>query len=152
MLETGKADGLLPCGLATRDSLRFEACMPLYGHEIDATINPLEARLGWTISWETEFVGREALLKVKLEQPQRLLIGFEMVKDAVPRDHYEIAVDGQVIGHVTTGMKSPTLDKFLGLGYVARAYSKVGTALNIFGARSAQKGASCQTAFIPTTL
>lgn len=131
LLETGKADGLLPCGLAARDSLRFEACMPLYGHEIDATMNPLEARLGWTISWETEFIGREALLKVKLEQPQRLLIGFEMVERAVPRDHYEIAVDGQVIGHVTTGMKSPTLDKFLGLGYVARAYSKVGTSLDI---------------------
>ena len=71
------------------------------------------------------------MLKVKLEQPQRLLIGFEMVDRAVPRDHYDIAVDGQVIGQVTTGMKSPTLDKFLGLGYVARAYSKIGTTVDI---------------------
>jgi aminomethyltransferase len=131
LLETGKTDGLLPCGLAARDSLRFEACMPLYGHEIDATINPLEARLGWVISWEKEFVGREALLKTKLEQPRRLLIGFAMVARAVPRDHYEIAVDGNVVGHVTTGMKSPTLDQFLGLGYVAREYTKLGTEIDI---------------------
>lgn len=131
LLESGKGDGLLPCGLAARDSLRFEACMPLYGHEIDETINPLEARLGWVISWEKEFVGREALLKTKLEQPSRLLIGFAMIERAVPRDHYEIAVDGQVVGYVTTGMKSPTLDQFLGLGYVTRAYSKVGAALDI---------------------
>ncbi|MBX3016214.1 MAG: glycine cleavage system aminomethyltransferase GcvT [Caldilineaceae bacterium] len=131
LLETGQADGLLPCGLAARDSLRFEACMPLYGHEIDATINPLEARLGWVISWDTEFIGRTALLKTKLEQPQRLLIGFEMVDRAVPRDHYAIAIEGNVVGYVTTGMKSPTLDRFLGLGYVPRTSTKLGTAIEI---------------------
>lgn len=131
LLATGKDDGLLPCGLAARDSLRFEACMPLYGHEIDDTVNPLEARLGWVISWEKEFVGREALLKVKQEQPARLLIGFAMIDRAVPRDHYEIAIDGNVVGYVTTGMKSPTLDQFLGLGYVARDYSKLGTTIAI---------------------
>jgi len=131
LLESGKDDGLLPCGLAARDSLRFEACMPLYGHEIDATINPLEARLGWVISWESDFIGREALLKVKLEQPKRLLIGFAMVDRAVPRDHYEIAVGGKVVGYVTTGMKSPTLDKFLGLGYVSREHAKVGAEVDI---------------------
>ena len=105
--------------------------MPLYGHEIDATINPLEARLGWVISWDSNCIGRDALLKVKLEQPQRLLIGFEMVDRAVPRDQYEIAVDGKVVGYVTTGMKSPTLDKFLGLGYVTREHAKVGADLDI---------------------
>ena len=123
LLEKGKPEGLLPCGLAARDSLRFEAAMPLYGHEIDATTNPLEARLGWTISWDKEFIGRQALLKTKLEQPSRLLVGFEMMDRAVPREHYPIAINNQVVGHVTTGMKSPTLDKFLGLGYVPREYS-----------------------------
>lgn len=132
ILDAGQGDGLLPCGLAARDSLRFEACMPLYGHEIDATLNPLEARLGWVVSWEKEFIGRTALLKTKLEQPQRLLIGFAMVDRAVPRDHYEIAVGDQVVGYVTTGMKSPTLDKFLGLGYVAREYTKLGTEVDIW--------------------
>lgn len=139
LIDAGKDDGLLPCGLAARDSLRFEACMPLYGHEIDATTNPLEARLGWTVSWETEFVGREALLKTKLEKAGRLLIAFEMVDRAVPREHYEIAADGQTIGYVTTGMKSPTLDKFVGMGYVPNGYNRLGTEIDIMVRGQAKK-------------
>ena len=131
LLATGKDDGLLACGLAARDSLRFEACMPLYGHEIDAQTSPLEARLGWTISWDKNFFGREALLKVKMEKPARLLIGFEMLEKAVAREHYTIAINGQVVGHVTSGMKSPSLDKFLGLGYVPAAASAIGTEIEI---------------------
>lgn len=131
LLTSGKDHGLLPCGLAARDSLRFEACMPLYGHEIDASTNPLEARLGWAISWDKDFIGRHALLKVKLEQPKRLLVGFEMLDRAVPREHYPIAVNNQIVGHVTTGMKSPTLDKFLGLGYVPRQHSSLGTEIEV---------------------
>lgn len=131
IVDAGQAEGLLPCGLAARDSLRFEACMPLYGHEINAATNPLEARLGWTISWDKEFIGREALLKVKLEQPQRLLVGFEMIDKAVAREQYPIALNGVEIGYVTTGMKSPTLDKFLGLGYVPRAQSALGAEIDI---------------------
>jgi aminomethyltransferase len=131
LLASGKDQGLLPCGLAARDSLRFEACMPLYGHEIDATINPLEARLGWAVSWDKEFIGQQALLKTKREQPQRLLVGFEMLDRAVPREHYPIAINNQIVGHVTTGMKSPTLDKFLGLGYVPRQSSALGTEIEI---------------------
>src|SRR6185436_7699607 len=79
LLDAGKDDGLLPCGLAARDSLRFEVCMPLYGHEINAQTDPLAARLGWVISWDKEFIGRQALLKVKLEKPTQVLIGFEMM-------------------------------------------------------------------------
>ena len=131
LLETGKDDGLLACGLAARDSLRFEACMPLYGHELSPTINPLEARLGWTIAWDKPFIGRAALLKVKLEGPARLLVGLEMVEKAVPREHYDVAVDGKVIGYVTSGMKSPTLDKFLAMAYVPTEYSALGTKLDI---------------------
>lgn len=131
LLNAGAPHGLLPCGLAARDSLRFEACMPLYGHEIDATINPLEARLGWAISWDKEFIGRSALLKTKLEQPNRLLVAFRMLDRAVPREHYPIAVNNTVVGHVTTGMKSPTLDQFLGLGYVPRAFSALGAEIEI---------------------
>jgi aminomethyltransferase len=131
LLACGKADGLLACGLAARDSLRFEACMPLYGHEINATINPLEARLGWTVSWSKDFIGRDALLKVKLEKPSRQLVGFEMVDKAVAREHYEVAVNGNIVGHVTSGMKSPTLDKFLGMALVPDAYSALGTEFDI---------------------
>jgi aminomethyltransferase len=131
LLEAGKDDGLIPCGLAARDSLRFEACMPLYGHEIDATTNALEARMNWTISWGKEFIGREALLKVKLEGSHRLLVGFEMVDKAVAREHYDVAVDGHMVGYVTSGMKAPTLDKFLGMAYVPQEHSKTGTELDI---------------------
>ena len=131
LLAAGAGDGLLPCGLPARDSLRFEASMPLYGHEIDAQTDPLSARLGWVVSWDKEFIGREALFKVKLEKPARLLVGFEMSEKAVPREGYEIALNGVVVGRVTTGMKSPTLDRFLGMGYVPAAHSAVGTELEI---------------------
>ena len=105
--------------------------MPLYGHEIDAATNPLDARLGWTVSWDKEFIGRTALLKTKLEGPARLLVGFEMVDKAVPRDGYALAVGGETVGHVTTGMKSPTLDTFLGMGYLPRGLTKVGTEIDV---------------------
>jgi aminomethyltransferase len=131
LLAAGQPFGLLPCGLAARDSLRFEACMPLYGHELSPTINALEARMGWTISWDKEFIGRAALLKSRLEGPARLLVGFEMLDKAVAREHYDVAVAGQIVGHVTSGMKSPTLDKFLGLALVPTAYSAPGTELDI---------------------
>jgi len=131
LLDAGQDAGLLACGLAARDSLRFEACMPLYGHELSPRINPLEARLGWTISWSKDFIGRDALLKVKLEKPARVLVGLEMVDKAVPREHYEITVNGQVIGQVTSGMKSPTLDKFLAMALVPHEYSALGTHVDV---------------------
>lgn len=140
LLAAGKDDGLLPCGLAARDSLRFEACMPLYGHEIDASTNPYEARQGWTVSLDKpDFLGRSALLKAKFEDNRKILVGFEMIDRGVPREHYEIAADGQTIGYVTTGMKSPTLDKFLGLGYVPPAYQKLGTEVDILMRGTARK-------------
>jgi len=131
ILEAGEEDGLLPCGLAARDSLRFEACMPLYGHEIHASIHPLAARLGWVIEWNKSFIGRSALLKAKLEGSSQLLVGFEMIDKAVAREHYPVAVKGQEIGHVTTGMKSPTLDKFIGMAYVSKEFAAVGNELDI---------------------
>lgn len=132
LVTAGAPHGLLPCGLAARDSLRFEACLALYGHEINARTNPYQARLGWVVSLEKGvFMGRDALLKARLEMPDSLLIGFEMVERAVPREGYGIAVEGEVVGHVTTGMKSPTLDTFLGLGYVPRDVAKIGATIQI---------------------
>lgn len=131
LLEAGQEEGLLPCGLAARDSLRFEACMPLYGHELSARINPVEARLSWTISWNKPFIGRDALLKVRLEKPERLLVGLEMVDKAVPREGYPVAMGNAVIGHVTSGMKSPTLGKFLAMAYVLAEYSTPGTRVDV---------------------
>lgn len=152
LLAEGRDDRLLPCGLAARDSLRFEACMSLYGHEINATTNPYEARLGWVVSLDkADFLGRNALLKVKLEGSKRLLIAFEMVERSVPREHYEIAHQGQVVGHVTSGMKSPTLDKFVGMGYIPRGLHTLNTEIDILIRGKARKAKVCKRPFYQKT-
>lgn len=132
LLDAGKAAGLLPCGLAARDSLRFEACLPLYGHEITAELEPVGARLSWVCDWDKgPWIGRGAVLKQKLEGAKRLLVGLEMVDRGVPREHYPVLAEGQEIGWVTTGMKAPTLDAFLALAYVPAAHSRIGAELDI---------------------
>lgn len=132
IMESGKPHGLLPIGLAARDSLRFEPCMPLYGQEISATSNPLEAGLGWVISLtKGSFVGREALLKSRLEGLSQKLVGFEMTQRSVPRHGYEVVVDGNTCGEVTSGMYAPTLKKFLGLAYVPIEHSARGSEIGI---------------------
>lgn len=149
LLAEGRSDGLLPCGLAARDSLRFEACMSLYGHEIDAKTNPFEARLGWVVALDKpSFLGRNALLKVKLEGTERLLVAFEMIEKAVPReDHGIIGLEGQVAGHVTTGMKSPTLDKFIGLGYLPRGMHRLGSEIHIIIRGRPRRARVCKRPF-----
>lgn len=132
ILEAGKEDGLLPCGLAARDSLRFEACLPLYGHEIHAHIDPISARLGYFVRTEKgPFLGRNALLKIRLEGPKQKLVGLEMVDKGVPRQGYPVLIDGEPRGHITTGMKSPTLNRFLALAYVPADHSALGTEVQV---------------------
>jgi aminomethyltransferase len=132
LLEVGQPAGILPCGLAARDSLRFEPCLPLYGHEIHASIDPISARLAWAVSFSKgDFVGRDALLKIKLEGPAQRLVGFEMVERGVPRAEYPVAVNGQVVGVVTTGMKSPTTERFVGLAYVPAAHAALDSLIDI---------------------
>lgn len=122
-----------PCGLGARDSLRFEPCLPLYGHEISATINPYEARLGWVVKLDKgDFVGRAALVAIKAAGPSRRITGFEMVGKGVARGGYAIHdTAGNPIGEVTTGMPSPSLGKLLGLGLVPTALSKEGCEFDI---------------------
>lgn len=132
LLEVGRPLGLLPCGLAARDSLRFEAALPLYGHELGSDIDPFSAGLGIFVDLGKEyFAGRDALLKIKLEGPGQKLVGFEMTEPAVPRAGYPVLVNGKSVGHVTTGMKSPTLNKFLGLALVPSEFARVGTEIEI---------------------
>jgi len=131
ILAEGADDGVLAVGLAARDSLRFEPCMPLYGHEISPTISPIEARLSFAVGFTKNFIGRDALLKIKLEQPSRQLIGFEMVDRGVPRHGYPIAYEGNVIGEVTTGMFAPTSQRYLGMAYIPRDLAKVGTDIDV---------------------
>jgi len=132
LMAKGQPYGLLPVGLAARDSLRFEACMPLYGQEISAMINPIEAGLSWAVSFEKEhFVGRDALLKARLEGVSRRLVGFEMTQGGVPRHGYQVLIDGTICGEVTSGMYAPTLKKFLGLAYVPAEHRAIGTQIGI---------------------
>jgi aminomethyltransferase len=131
ILEGGKAEGVKPIGLAARDSLRFEACMPLYGHEINAEITPIEARLGFALSLDKNFIGRDALLKQKLEGPKRVLAGFEMVERGVAREHYAVQKDGVEIGHVTSGMFGPTLEKYLGMALIPTELAAIGSEIDI---------------------
>ena len=120
ILQAGEADGVKPIGLAARDSLRFEACMPLYGHEINAEISPVSAGLNFALSLDKEFIGRDALLKQKLEKTGLVQVGFEMVEKGVAREHYTVLKDGQEVGFVSSGMFSPTTRKYLGMAYVPR--------------------------------
>jgi aminomethyltransferase len=133
LLALGKDEGLKPCGLGARDSLRFEPCLALYGHEIADDINPYEAKLGWVVKLDKgDFVGSDALRRIKQEGVRRKLAGFEMVERGIARGGYDIrGVDGERIGYVTTGMPSPTLGKNLGLGYVPTALATEGSEFNV---------------------
>ena len=141
LLALGKAHGLKPCGLGARDSLRFEACLALYGHEIADDINPYEAKLGWVVkldkghgstSASRGFVGRATLQQIKQAGVQRKLAGFEVVGRGIARGGYEIrSLAGERIGEVTTGMPSPTLGKNLGLGYLPTAQAAEGSEFDV---------------------
>jgi len=127
ILEAGKDEGLIP-----RDTLRFEASLPLYGHELDENITPLEAGLGFFVKLNKEnFIGKEALAKQKSEGLQRKIVGFEMIDRGIPRNNYEVYAEGKKIGYVTTGSFSPTLKKNIGLALINSAYSKEGTEIEI---------------------
>jgi len=139
ILAAGEADGVLPVGLAARDSLRFEPCMPLYGHEITANITPIEARLTFAVGFEKNFIGRDALLKQQLERPSRVLVGFEMIDRGVPRHGYPIAHNDQEVGVVTTGMFAPTSQRYLGMAYIPSDLAKVGTEIDIIVRDKAKK-------------
>jgi aminomethyltransferase len=120
----GSDDGVLPCGLAARNTLRLEAGMCLYGHEIDEETTLLEANLGWiTKLAKGEFIGREALQKQKAEGVKRKLIGFEVTDRGIARDGQDILVDGTRIGNVTSGSPAPFLKKNIGMGYVPTEFA-----------------------------
>ncbi len=131
ILKEGEGDGVLPIGLAARDSLRFEPCMPLYGHELSPSITPVESRLTFAVSFKKDFIGRDALLKQKLEKPERVLAGFELVERGVAREGYPVLYDGREVGEVSTGMFSPTTERYLGLAFVPRQISTIGTPVEI---------------------
>lgn len=124
LLNEGKELGLIPAGLGARDTLRFEVCLPLYGHEISKDITPLEAGLGFFVKLKKDnFIGKEALAKQKEEGLKRKLVGFEMVDRGIARSNYEVCTNEQNIGFVTTGTHSPTLKKNIGLALINAEYA-----------------------------
>ncbi|MEO8126045.1 MAG: glycine cleavage system aminomethyltransferase GcvT [Bryobacteraceae bacterium] len=132
ILDAGAEFGIKPCGLGARNTLRLESKMALYGHEIDASINPLEADLGWIVKFDKDdFVGKAALEKQKSTGLNRKLIGFEMIGRGIGRDGYEVWLDGKPAGFVTSGGPSPTLNKNIGLCYLPVEAAEVGRTIQI---------------------
>jgi len=147
IMESGKAQGLTPTGLGCRNTLRLEAKMALYGHEIDDTTNALEADLGWIVKLQKgDFLGRDALVKAKEEGLTRKLVGFRMLeKRDIARDHMDVLVDGKKAGHVTSGSPSTTCGYNLGLCYVPLAQAEIGTRIHID-----IRGKACPADIVPT--
>ncbi len=132
LLSAGEKEGLKPAGLGARDTLRFEAALPLYGQEISEDISPLEARLGIFVKLDKEeFIGKEALKKQKEQSPERKLAGFEMLDRGIPRHDYRVRFNGKDIGYVTTGSYSPTLNKNIGLALLESEHVQVDKTIEI---------------------
>lgn len=130
--DSGSATGVLPCGLAARNTLRLEAGMALYGHEIDETTTLLEANLGWICKLDKgDFIGREPLARQKAEGVKRKLVGFEVTDRGIARDDQEVVVNGERVGKVTSGSPAPFLKKNIGFAYAPIEYASVGQEIKI---------------------
>lgn len=134
ILETGKEDGLKPCGLGARDTLRFEARLALYGQELTNKISPLEAGISFAVKTNkgSDFIGKKALTKQKEEGLKRRLVGIEVTGRGIPRHGYKVlSEDQEEIGFITSGTHSPSLKKSLGLALVSAEHAEVGKKLKV---------------------
>jgi len=132
LMEAGKPAGLIPCGLGARNTLRLEAGMCLYGHEIDDTITVWEANLAWICKMDKgEFLGRDPLQRQKSSELMRILVGFEMTDKLIARDGCPVSAGGDEVGHVTSGSPAPFLKKNIGMAYVPPEHSAIGGELHI---------------------
>lgn len=132
ILQTGSREGICPVGFGARDTLRLEAAYRLHGHDMDVSTTPLEAGLGWAVDLnKPAFIGKESLVRQKIEGIKRKLIGFVMETRVVARTGYEIWADRKRVGHVTSGSYAPTLEQSIGLGYVDSTYAQCDGKLSI---------------------
>lgn len=132
IFEAGAAYGIVPVGLGARDTLRTEMGYCLYGNDITDTTSPIEAGLGWVTKFNKKFVNRDYHQALKEQGVARKLVGFEMIDRGIPRQHYELTdANGQVIGEVTSGTQSPSLNMGIGMGYVQMPFSKPGTEIYV---------------------
>ena len=132
LLDAGNGDGLIPCGLGARDTLRLEAAMRLYGNDIDDETTVLEADLNWIIGWnKPSFIGHEALRRQKEQGVTRKLVGFVMVDRAIARHGHPVMRGDEQVGVVTSGTQTPFLKKAIGMAYVPARMTELGTELEI---------------------
>lgn len=133
LLEVGQEEGIQPIGLGARDTLRFEAKLPLYGQELSAGITPIEAGIGFAVKTdkEADFFGKAVLAEQKANGAPRKLVGIEMIGRGIPRHGYKVYSGERLIGEVTTGTQSPTLKKSVGLALVETSFSKIGTEVEV---------------------
>ena len=131
LLEIGKEVGIKPCGLGARDSLRFEACLWLYGNDIDETINPLEAGQNFAVKLDKDFVGRDNTQKAKDEGIKRYLAGFEIIGKFIPRHGMEIFKNNEKVGFVSSGGYCPKISKTMCMGYIPAELNKTGELFSI---------------------
>jgi aminomethyltransferase len=149
LLDAGEPDGLIPVGLGARDTLRIEAAMPLYGHELDDTISPLEAGLGRFVKLDRGgFIGAEAIARRQAEGAGRTLVGFELTGRGIARAGYAIAIEGQEVGVVTSGAPSPTLDRAIGLGFVPPEAASPGSPIDVMIRGRATPARISETPFV----
>ena len=133
LLDVGSNDGLLPCGLGARDTLRLEMIYSLYGHELNDETNPLEVGLGWItkLNKPGDFIGKEAITKLKLAGPKKALVGVKSSGRGIPRQGYEIydLDKSRVIGTITSGTQSPTLKESIGIAFLEKQFEPIGTTI-----------------------
>jgi aminomethyltransferase len=151
VLDAGRGDGIQPIGLGARDTLRLEMKFALYGNDIDATTNPLEAGLGWIVKpAKGEFIGRGAIEALRARGVERKLVGIAMVERAVPRHGYPIVHDGRPVGTITSGSFGPSVEKGIGMGYVPTPLSNVGTEIAVEIRGRAEPARVAKTPFAPS--
>ena len=132
LLEAGKESGLKPVGLGARDTLRIEAGYSLYAHELSEHINPLESGIGFVVKFDKEdFIGKQALQKIKQAGLGRRIIAFEMLERGIPRENYPVLKNNTKMGHVTSGTMSPTFKKGIGMAFVKTEQAFNGNEINI---------------------
>ncbi len=132
VFEAGKEFNIMPAGLGARDTLRLEKGFCLYGHDINDTTSPIEAGLGWITKFTKPFINHEHHQALKTNGVSKKLVGFEMIDRGIPRQYYPIKdASGNVIGEVTSGTQSPSLNKAIGMGYVSTEFSKVDSEIYI---------------------
>ena len=131
VLDEGKTDGIRPAGLGARDTLRLEAGMRLYGNDMDAKTNPLEAGLDWTLNLDKEFIGRDAIVTARERGIDRVLVGLKMLDRSIPRHGYAVTDQGKGVGVITSGNVSFTLGYSIAMAYVPPGLSRPGTPLTV---------------------